>query len=137
MSRENVDVVREVIEANRSDALDSRMAAILGRCDPRVEFRSVLAAVEGATYEGHDGVRSYFQDMAESWQEWRNELEEVLHVGPETVVVQIRFQAIGRDSGAEVEGRNAVIFVLADGKLLRVDSYPTREEALEAVGLSD
>ena len=53
MSRENVEVVRRVIEVSRSGDPDASSEAVVGLSDPRVEFRSVLNAVEGATYRGH------------------------------------------------------------------------------------
>ena len=48
-----------------------------------------------------------------------------------------RFHATGKESGVPVEARLAAVFVLSQGKILRGHTYPSREEALEAVGLRD
>ena len=137
MSQENVEVVRQVIEANRSGDPDATLKLAVALSDPKVEFRSVLADVEGATYRGHDGIGRYFNDMTESWQEWHNEAGEVLEIAPDTVFTEVQFRAIGKDSGVTVEGHNAVVFVLSEGKVMRVHSYQSRDEALEAAGLSE
>jgi ketosteroid isomerase-like protein len=137
MSRENVEVVRQAIETNRSDDVEIRIDAILALWDPSCEYISVIAALEPDTYRGHDGIRRYVSDLADRWEEWRSEAEEVFDVGPNTVFATVRFRAIGKDSGVPVEARLGFVCVLSDGKLLRGHTYPSREEALEAVGLRE
>jgi ketosteroid isomerase-like protein len=133
---QNVEVVRQVIEANRSDDLEARVEAVLALCDRGVEYTPGTAALETATtYHGHDGMRRYVNYLAESWAVWRAEVEEVLDIGPDTVLGTFVFHAIGKLSGAPVEARLAAVFVLSDGKLLRGRAYPSREHALEAAGL--
>jgi ketosteroid isomerase-like protein len=137
MSRENVEIVRQAIEANRSDDLEARIEAVLALWDPSCEYTRVTAAVDPQTYHGHNGIRRYISDMTDSWAEWRSEAEDVFEVVPDTVFATFRFRAIGKDSGVPVEARLGVVCVLSDGKLLRGHTYPSREQALEAAGLSE
>ena len=137
MSRENVEIVRQIIEASHSDDLESRIEATVALWDASCEYTSVTAALEPNTYRGHDGLRRYLGDLAERWAEWRSEVEEVIDAGPDTVVATMRFRATGKHSGAPIEARLGVVFVLSDGKLLRGHTYQSRDEALEAVGLSE
>ncbi|MBA2763668.1 MAG: nuclear transport factor 2 family protein [Thermoleophilaceae bacterium] len=139
MSQENVEIVRQVVEANRSDDLvEARIEAdIVALWDPSCEWTRVTAAVDPQIYRGHDGLRRYFSDMADSWAEWRNELEEVFEVGTDTVVAVVRSRLTGKASGVPIEAGLAVVFVLSQGKVLRGQAYPSRQEALEAVGLSE
>ena len=44
---------------------------------------------------------------------------------------------LSASSGAEVEGRHFEVYTLRDGKVLRVDEYTDRAEALEAAGLRE
>ena len=136
MSRENVEVVRQVIEWTHSDDLD-RMDRGLALWDPNCEFTPVMAEVEPQTYRGHDGLRRYFSELADSWRDWRMEVEEILDAGPETVIAVFRTYLVGKDSGAAVEAQRGMVCVLSEGKLLRARVYPSREEALEAVGLRE
>jgi ketosteroid isomerase-like protein len=137
MSRENGEIVRRAIEANTSDDHEARTEAFVALWDPSCEYTSVIAALEPSTYRGHDGIRRYVSDLAERWAEWRSEVEDVFEVDPETVVVSFRFSAVGKDSGVPIEARLGAVCVLSDGKLLRGHTYPSRQEALEAVGLSE
>jgi ketosteroid isomerase-like protein len=141
MSR-NVDVVRQAIQANRSDDLDARdeeerVARRMALWDRNCEYTSVIAALEPATYRGHDGIRRYLNDLADRWAEWSSESTEVRDIGRDTVFATIRFRAVGKDSGVPVEARLYSVFVLLDGKLLQGHTYRSREDALEAAGLTD
>ncbi len=69
MSEENLEVVRRVYDAaGRRDA-----AAVLALYDPGVELdMSRLQAVglmggEGRRYRGHEGLRSFFREWHEAW----------------------------------------------------------------------
>jgi ketosteroid isomerase-like protein len=135
MSSENVEVVRRLIEANRSEDLELAIDTAVALCDPRVEFTSVMAAVEPETYHGHDGIRRYFSELAESWDEWRMEVEEVFAADPDTAVAVFRSHLIGKDSGATVGARRAMVCGFSQGKLIRGEVYSSREEALRAIGL--
>lgn len=137
MSQQNMEIVRQVIESNRSDDREPRIEKVLALCDQRVEYTAARAVLEPATYRGHDGMRRYSADLADSWAEWRSEPEGLIEVGLDTVVATIHFRAVGKDSGAPIDARLGAVFVLSDGKLLRGHTYPTRAEALEAVRLSE
>ncbi len=134
MSQENVEIVRQVIAANRSDDLEAAKEAVPALWDPSCEYIRVTAALEPQTYRGHDGIRRYFTDMAAEWGEWRAEADEILDVDQDTVLATTRFHATGKGSGVPVEARLAVVFVLSKGKISRGHTYLSREEALEAVG---
>ena len=137
MSQENVEIVRQVIAAHRSDDLEAGKKAFLALWDPSCEYIRVTAALEPQTYRGHDGIRRYLSDMADDWEEWRAEAGEILDVSEDTVVATGRFHGTGKSSGVPVQARLAAVFVLSEGKILRGHTYPSREEALEAVGLSE
>jgi ketosteroid isomerase-like protein len=136
MSEENVEIVRRACDANRSGPPDATVEAALMLADPSIEFRSRLSSVEGSTYRGHDGVRRYFADMADAWQEWRNEVSEIGEVGQDAVMTDVTFRATGK-SGVEVALRSAIVWVLSEGRVLQMHAYPTPSEALDAAGLSE
>ena len=137
MSRENVELVERLLAANRSGPPEETREITLSLTDPAVEFRSRITAVEGGAYVGHDGVRRYADDMTDAFREWRNEASEIVEVGPGTVLVDNVFHGIGKDSGMEVDLRSAILFVVSEGKIARCLSYATRQEALDAAGLSE
>jgi ketosteroid isomerase-like protein len=137
MSLENAEIVRQALQANRSGPPDATTEVAVALCDPRVELTSRIAAVEGATFRGHDGIRRYFAGLAEAWDEWRNDPDEIIEIQPDVVVVDNLFRGVGKRSGVPIEVHLGVVFVLSAGKLVQIHSYPTREEALEAAGIRE
>lgn len=57
MPQENVEIVRRAIEPNRSGPPKATIEVAVSLSDPAIEFTSLVAAVEGRTYRGHEGVR--------------------------------------------------------------------------------
>jgi ketosteroid isomerase-like protein len=63
------------------------------------------------------------------------EPEEFLDVGDE-VVMFVRMKATGVSTGLTLERQDAMVFAVRNGKVVRLDYYNNRTEALEAVGLA-
>jgi uncharacterized protein len=128
MANENVDTVRRGFELLREQGLE----AMLEFVDPEFEVTTPPEfTVEPSTYRGHDGLRRYFDSFYEVMEEVRFEPEEFIVAG-EQVVVPMRLVARGRGTGIEAEQRLVQVCTLRDGKILRMDLYATREEALAA-----
>ena len=53
------------------------------------------------------------------------------------VLVTIRHRGRGRGSGIEVDARFYEVYAVSVGKVVRVDEYAVRSEALKAAGLSE
>jgi hypothetical protein len=67
----------------------------------------------------------------------RFEPERFVDVDDERVLVLVRVLATGRESGAQVEFRAAQVLTLRDGLLMRFKVSANRNEAIDAVGLSE
>jgi ketosteroid isomerase-like protein len=63
MSERNVELTRHFIEAFNARDLN----AMLAHCDPSIEWHSAFAAVGGAIYHGHEGIRRWNGDFEEVW----------------------------------------------------------------------
>lgn len=70
------------------------------------------------------------------FDEWEQELDDVIDCGDQVVVALTRQRGRGSASGANVELEYAQVITLHEGKVVRVDVYLDRERALEDVGLS-
>ena len=136
MSRENVEVVSRIFEAAaRRDA-----GTVLSLYDQEVELdftRIPHAEVIGrGRYRGHDGLRDWYREWYEAWERFEQVYEELIDVGERVISVWSQ-RGRGRASGAEVELRGAAVWTVRNGKVIRIVGFPTREEALEAVGLAE
>jgi ketosteroid isomerase-like protein len=137
MSRENVEVVRKLYEAAvRRDA-----DTVVSLYDEEVELdfsRIPHAQLSGrGVYHGHDGLRSWYREWNDAWESFEQVYEELIDAGEQVVSVSSQ-RGQGRLSGAEVELRHqAAVWTIREGKVVRLVAFPSREEALEAVGLRD
>ena len=133
MSPANVEIVRRFIEAAHSGDVHA-VEAFVALSDPSIEHTRLPAASGPETYSGHDGVRQWFTDMAELWQKWRNEIDELAEAAADTVAARVRFIAVGKGSGVPVEARLGLVCEVSEGKIVRSRTYASGEEALEADG---
>jgi ketosteroid isomerase-like protein len=108
--------------------------ALLAELDPDVEWHPHLATLGGRAVRGHDGVREYLASLAEEWDDFRQEIEQVLDAGDE-VVVFLNTYGRGRASGVEIELQVAHVLQFEDGKCVKSVTYLDRAEALNAAGL--
>src|SRR3954465_6102530 len=133
MSRKDLEIVRKVFEAAaRGDA-----GAVLGLYDPDVEGegeRKQPGLGLCATYRGHDGLRRFFREWRDAWDTDDYEYDELIDAGDAVVSVATQ-RGRGRVSGVPMSRPLAGVWTIRAGKIARVVWYPTREEALEAVGL--
>jgi uncharacterized protein len=134
MSAANVEVVRRAIEAFSRGDLDAAAAEAVYA--PDVEFHEDPKLLEPGVYRGREEIEAYFRQFLDSFEEYRFEIEELLDAG-DRVVVFNRQWARGKGSGAEVEMRNAWVFTLRDGRIVRVQPYWDRSAAMEAAGLPE
>jgi ketosteroid isomerase-like protein len=79
-------------------------------------------------------VRKNHERWWEAWESSETAVEEVIGVG-DRVFVMARFRGRGRASGAEVEGRHFEVYTVRARKVIRVEEFSERGEALEAAGL--
>src|SRR5918994_256517 len=133
MSRENVEVVREMNEAlNLGD-----YAAALSALASDVEWNAPSGVSIGEeVYRGHDAVRKGFALWLDAWEMYRFEAAEILDHG-DHVVVSGTQTGRGRGSGVEIKLQTFNVFTLRNGKVVRMRNFDDRAEALEAAGLRE
>jgi ketosteroid isomerase-like protein len=86
-------------------------------------------------YRGLEGFRQALEDTAETWDDFRNEVEEVMDAGGGAVVVVLRASGRGRASGTPVSRTVGVLLRLRDGRIASTEYHVTPEEAFAAAGL--
>ena len=124
MSEQNVQQHRSLIEAFNERDLE----AIIAKCDPRIEYHSVMTVPGGDVYKGHDGMRRFFRDMDDAWAQIRAEPEAYFEVGEHTLLFYV-LHGRGHQSGAEVAMPFAQVIRWRDGFVLDLKIYADREIA--------
>ena len=135
MSRENVEVVKRAWEAWIGGDLD----ALFETFDPAVEWdtTSFEGWPEDDVYYGHEGVRRFFEEWLASWERYEAGVEEYLDADGDRVLVLCWQRGFGPGSHVLVQMDWAQICTLKRGLICRMEAYSDRQEALEAMGLSE
>jgi hypothetical protein len=82
-------------------------------------------------------MQEALRDWPSQWEEYRIELREATALDQGQVLAMTRQVGRGKGSGVEVEAEFAFVFTVRQGKLRRWQMFTSREEALEAAGLSN
>ncbi len=134
MSADHVQLVQRLYDAIAKHDSDT----VLGLYDPHVvcDYSRVgWGDLTGdGVYYGHDGLRAVYRDWYEAWDEYEEELEELIDADDRVISV-VTGRARGRASGVAVENaHHAGVWTIQDGKIIRVVWFPSRQEALDAAG---
>jgi len=133
MPRENVEIVRRVNAAFNSGDIERSLALL------HPDFETTVGpelSPEPDAYRGHHGVRRYFDSFREAMEQIRFHPADFREVGG-SVVLALRLSARGRSTGIEVEQHLGQIWTIDEGRPIRVRSYRSYGEALEAAGLAE
>jgi ketosteroid isomerase-like protein len=133
MSEEKAGV-RAVSDAAYGALNSGDLEAYLALCAEDVEFTSLLAEAEAATFRGHEGVRVWWDTILGKFEDVRWELLDVRDCGDRGVA---HFRIGGTLSGVPVEQTVWQAVTLRQGKLSWWAPCRTEREALEAVGLPE
>ncbi len=131
MSQENVEVVRRALAAFNSGEMEQVLAIVQPDFEARI---APELSAEPDTYRGSSGVQRYFDSFREAFEEIRFEVEDLTDAG-DSVVVGLRMTATGKVTKIPVEQRNAGVWTVVDGKVSRIETYVSLEEAFRAAGI--
>ena len=132
MSRENVEIVKTMLETWDTIGIEAATDTL----DPEVELVD-LQAVMGMQDRGRGPEE--LDRMAKQWteifDEWGLVVCNVVDLSGDFVMAEVRFDGVGRDSGAPVSNRQFEVYRLAGGKIVEIRvGFRDRDEALEWTG---
>ena len=129
MSQENVEIVRRMYDAFHAGDADATLAYF----DPDVVI-DASHRVDGRVGQGREELVAIFGEWMDTWDEWREEVEEIRDAGDERVLVISTQRGRGKGSGAEWENRFGMLYEIQGGKISRWTVYDDPSEALAAAG---
>ena len=132
MSQENVETARQVFAAWEADDLEGFLASV----DEELVTRRHPPMPDPGTWHGRAGALALVAEWLESFDDFTVKAEEFVDSGDHVVVRTLQG---GRGTGGGVPVTGAVWFVLGfrSGRMVTWDIYDAREQALEALGLSE
>ena len=133
MSEENIEKVRRTVAAyNRGDV----EGALEEWASDAVWDWSKGHGFDAGIYRGRDEIRGFWHERLAAFEEIRIELVDIQEIEDDLLIVENMGYVRGRD-GIEAQARSAWIIRFREGEQTRLTLYQTREEALEAAGLSE
>lgn len=134
MSRENVEVVRRAAEAFGEGGLEANLAFYT---EDVIWFPFPDAPEKRDGYHGHADIRALMDGWFESFDDFSAWTDEIRDLG-DSVVGLGAMSGTMKGSRVRVEQPLATIsWDFRDGKIGKVRFFPSWEQALEAVGLSE
>jgi ketosteroid isomerase-like protein len=132
MSQKNVEIVRTMLHTWNTLGIDATRDAL----DPDVVMVDLQAAM-GMTTRGHgpEELDRMANEWAEIFDDWRLEVRDLIDLGRDSVLAEVRYDGVGRDSGTPVSTTQFEIYRLVDGKIVEIRvGFRDRDEALEWLG---
>ena len=132
MSRENVEIVRQALDAYTRRDLDALKE--LHHSDLELDWsasRGPLAAV----YRGFDEALRFYAEYYETFEATVVVPDRFIDAGDSVVVPNVAYQR-GRD-GIEVSATSTLVYTIRGGRVARVRLYQDQADALKAVGLEE
>ena len=130
MSQENVDRLRKSLDH----------LAVTGEPDWSLLHEDIEIydhdILDAGDYRGHSGFGKWLEEWASAFSEFSLDPKEYLDVG-NAVIVLFQMKATGAGSSITVEREDAMVCKMRDQKVVRIDYYNNREQALKAVGLEE
>jgi ketosteroid isomerase-like protein len=136
MSKENVEIVQRLFDA----AARRDSGAVFDIYDAYIVWdasRTERGAMAGKIVQGREALLKWLREWYEPWETLDDILGELIDAGQQRVVSSMTQRGRGRASGVEVEQELGTVWTIQDGKIIRAVWFPSRAEALGAVGLSE
>jgi ketosteroid isomerase-like protein len=132
MSEENVEMVRRVYERFGEgdfrasvDLFDRHIVCLMMRDAPWAEAHVGVEAVAAATRE-----------LFDTWADLTLKAEELIPAG-DSVLVSVRQRGVARISGVPTDEHYFTVWSFRGRKVIRIENFQERAQALEAAGLSE
>jgi ketosteroid isomerase-like protein len=142
MSQENVAIVRrayEVVnETYRTGEFTAWNELLEQVVAPEIVLKPSGRFPQTDEWRGRDALRQFVVDQMEAFEAgtmWV-ETREYIDAG-DRVIAPSRFGGRARHTGIEVDFEVTHSWKMRDGRVVRLEMFATKEEALEAAGLRD
>jgi ketosteroid isomerase-like protein len=133
MSQENVKLAEKLLDVYNERSFVENVDLI----DPDIVWdMSRVNLPDAVSPSGPSAFLSFMQSWGEGFESEQVEAEEIIDAGDRVVIV-IQHHARSSMSHIEFAQHFAMIWTFRDGRAVRLELYPTRAEALQAVGQSE
>lgn len=126
MGERNVEIAARWAEAIRRGDLAEEL------WDEECEIVNAEGWVIEATYRGQEGLRRWWDDLAEAFSDFALEIEEITPLDEERLLTVNRGVGHFRLTGIRFDGAWASVITVRAGRIVRAVGYLTKERAQRA-----
>ena len=105
-------------------------------CDPEILIRNWDESPVRGPYHGYEGLRQWWSDFADAFENVHIELKEAIDLDDGRVVTTQHVVGRFRLTGIDLDGPFGAIVTVRNGKILSAIGYATPGQAKKAAGLS-
>jgi ketosteroid isomerase-like protein len=130
----NAERVQRFWQAFEDEGVDAAAALVPETFHPDVEFNPLQAGhAGGRTYRGWDGMRAFFDELYDDFEEVTYEPPQFHPVGDDAVVAFSRLVGLARGTAIPLRQDLPLVYEFTEDGLVRcVTAYDTPADALEA-----
>src|SRR5215207_4381513 len=133
MSQKNVEIVRRSVEAyERGD-----IQAMLDSADPELITHRAPPQPDAGTWHGPEGFLQALAGWVEGFDKFEATTEEIIDANDDQVITRSHQRALGTESRVPIEADFWLVHTIKDQKVVRLDIYASKQQALGAVGLRE
>jgi ketosteroid isomerase-like protein len=125
----NVEILRKAYAAFSEGRFE------LYHLDPNVVWDESRRQIDPVVHCGREEARRVFDSRLEVFEDFRVEAEDFFDLGDQVLVFS-RVSGRGKESGADVDSRVASLYSFRNGRVIRVEYFGDRDEALQAAGIA-
>jgi ketosteroid isomerase-like protein len=136
MSQENVEIMRAAFAAWSAGDIE----ALFAHFHPELVYHPRADEPDPSPHVGRDVYERLVRGFVDSFSEVTVEVLEVIDAGDHVIastVLHVVLHGQGNASGAGVSDTYVFVYKLRDGLVVEGWEYRTKQEALEALGLSE
>jgi ketosteroid isomerase-like protein len=140
MSQENVEIARAAFAAWNARPGEPDLAAVFAHFHPELVYHPRADEPDPSPHVGRDAYERLIYGFVDSFSEVRFEVLELIDAGDYVIASTVLHAVLhgqGSASGAGVSDTYVFVFKTRDGLVVEGWEYRTKQEALEAVGLSE
>ena len=136
MSQENIQAVERVLATLRYTTPEELTDELLEQLfAPDIEWLPVAQALQLADrYEGFEGMRRFFVDFLDIWEEFDAQLEGLREVGDHVVTI---LRVTGHRRGVTLDEAWSALWTIENHRVVRMEGFASPSGALKAVEPED
>jgi hypothetical protein len=132
---QNLEAVRRWLHWPDGTTRADRARLVDELFDERCDYYPVRAIAEAAPCHGREEVILYMNYFEESWERWDLRLAKLEAIDTVRALAEAHIHAVGKSSGAELDGQIFFSFWFRNGRILRLEDHLTERGAREGLGL--